>query len=970
MKNIKYLAALAVIIVLLFPIQTKATHGFGAGLLTIYVDGVPFEVWAYGGGGGDGIAHIRMRDMAYMLNGTPAQFDIRAAEDGRFDYWIVRDEPYTATGAELQPIPGDRYVMFGSYGHFEWHGFDNYPIQTAILGIDGAIVPVPVMQDIDDMYFSLPTLANFFGVHLSEYTISTESPNPAEFPDRSLELVDLMVRLAGQWIDREYYYSPVINEHVVNPMEIALSVHGFSDNASRLVNAAALSWSWVPADWYAVSIQNIGDGLVELIINESFEGYRIVVDASERQIDEITLYIGDTAYQMVRYYWQRMVRHYHAEASECGGIVLRYVIRTGAFPLEFQSGDVAVYRSTVQGEQGERILMQENVTFSDSILYEFTDATAEFGQVYYYSLVRVTDWGTTSLAPAPDIWLYQMRVDTAEIMQEPVEMPNEPKDVADSPTRSPARIYVISLLLLIASIIAINGKRLFVKTLVLLVIFACLPIAASATVDGVWSGQYTIEVDGKVYEPWGYRTDMDILYLCLFDMAHMLNGTSAQFGIRPATDNRWDIWIVRGERHTVAGINTEPIPWRGTARADGGGLFGWNWEDSGFDYYPEQTLIVGIDGVDEPATFIAIRTIQDIDGTYFDIRDLAPLLGFEALILHGHAGDPEGYLRGFDAVFSTGQQPVQLPIQTPEFVDILRRINGQWVDRAHFHSPTIDESIVWPAELTFSYHGLNIPVVQSVSPIHPGWASDLLEWDLMWWYPVAMRTLENGLVELTVTRPEQAQVAWNATATHDQAAFLSLSPRFCSYRIVVDPNKNWIDELTLYIDDTPHTMIRYRLGWYPQYIAARYHVQPTDDGGIMLRYILDRWALWNHDDIVFRISRNDVLLFSQVGIAAGDRIIFEFIDDTVELGEVYYYSLWCGRNNNITPMAGSIRVDVNEVLGVLPEPEVEPETIAEPEVETINRTRVLFLLILIAIAAVWFTWFIYRLTLPVGKRVP
>jgi len=68
----KITTILIAVIILLLPLETRATHGFGAGLLTIYVDGVPFEVWAYGGGGGDGIAHIRMRDMAYMLNGTPA----------------------------------------------------------------------------------------------------------------------------------------------------------------------------------------------------------------------------------------------------------------------------------------------------------------------------------------------------------------------------------------------------------------------------------------------------------------------------------------------------------------------------------------------------------------------------------------------------------------------------------------------------------------------------------------------------------------------------------------------------------------------------------------------------------------------------------------------------------------------------------------------------------------------------------
>jgi len=882
----KITTILIAVIILLLPLETRATHGFGAGLLTIYVDGVPFEVWAYGGGGGDGIAHIRMRDMAYMLNGTPAQFDIRAAEDSRFNYWIVRGEPYTPTGTELQPIPGDRYVMFGSYGHFEWHGFDNYPIQTAILGIDGAVVPVPVMQDIDDMYFSLPTLAGFFGVHLSEYTISTESLNPAEFPDRSIELVDLMVRLAGQWIDREYYYSPVINEHVVNPVEIALSVHGFSDNASRHVNAAALSWSWVPADWYAMSMQNMGDGLVELTIDEGFDAYRIVVDASQQQADEITLYIGDTPHQMVRYYWQRMVRHYYAEASEYGGIVLRYVIRTGAFPLEFIPGDVAVYRSTVQGEQGERILIQENVTFSDSILYEFTDPTAEFGQVYYYSLVRITDWGTASLAPAPDIWLHQMRVDTTEILEAPV----------DAPTRSPVRIYVISFLLLVGSIIAIKGKKLFVRTLVLLVVLACAPIAVQATV-GPFAGEQRVIVDGETFAMWGVFEDATLSHFRLQDMAYILNGTPAQFNIREIDDNRFDYWIVRGEPYTPTGNEFRPIP--GIKDDDIGML----WFDGGFF----GDVIIGVDGTNKPETAISFFARGDEDGFYFSVWQLAHLLGFSldwsstGYFFHQIH---DYYVENADYVISTGAvSPAVLPIKSIEFLELMMHLTGHWVDNAHFISPTIDESIVWPVELHFDTSGISNFSWNTAAPTQrdSGGRSGL-------WYPLSMRYLEDGLVELTVT----------GAATQ---------------RIIIDTSGEYINELTYYIDDIAFHMVRMAGRQSPR----RYYAEPAEDGGIRLLYVLGRTPFSSLLEEL-RIYRSQVrgwrgtLVFSQEEIERDDRILFEFIDTTVQRGNVYYYSIWMicpflEREIWFTDEQWQMSVDVDAILG-------EEEEIVEIDKDT------------------------------------
>ncbi|MCL2421907.1 MAG: hypothetical protein FWD03_08630 [Defluviitaleaceae bacterium] len=492
--------------------------------------------------------------------------------------------------------------------------------------------------------------------------------------------------------------------------------------------------------------------------------------------------------------------------------------------------------------------------------------------------------------------------------------------------------------------------------LVAITIFIYFPTTVRATTDAVWSGQFTIMVDDETFEPWGYSTDMAILYLCLHDMAVMLRGTSAQFDIRTSSDDRWDFWIARGETYTPAGTEFQLIPERFATRADMGGLFGWDWEGSGFVNYPEQTLLIGIDGIDEPATTLAIRTIQDIDNTYFMVTDLAPILGFHSRITtdRWHPGSyHDDFVEGIDRILTTSSQtPIQLPVQSPEFADMMVRIAGHWVDRVHFDSSVIDESVVWPVEFSISYYGLNIPVTQSVAPVRPEWTRSLWEWEWLWWYPVSMEMLENGLVELTVSQPEQAQPAWNAIVEYSQEDFLNRPPQFYNHRIVVDPSADGgsIDEIILYIGDTPHIMGRYQFGWDTW---ERYDVQPAPGGGVMLRYVLSRWALGGADDAirVYRSAepveqRGSVhasnfdssameLLLSQDGIDSSDRILFELIDDTAVSGGVYYYSLWRSGidwYHNITPM-GVIRVDVNEILG-----ETEPEVLETPESEAVEIT--------------------------------
>jgi hypothetical protein len=455
-----------------------------------------------------------------------------------------------------------------------------------------------------------------------------------------------------------------------------------------------------------------------------------------------------------------------------------------------------------------------------------------------------------------------------------------------------------------------------------------------------------------------------INYFCLFDLAYMLRGTSARFDIREPLDERWDFWIVRGEDFTPTGAEFRPVvEERWATRADGGPLFSW----VGFDNYPEQTFIMGIDGADEPAISVPVRTIQDPDNVYFDLRCMGAILGFDALTRSLHFDAPY-YLRGFDAVITT---ETRTPAQLPDYCAILARLlvslTGHWVDVEHFYSPVLDESVIFPAEIVFSYHGANSPVLDSVAPIHPelsGWQGTAWdeEWQQLWaierffWFPVSMSTLENGLVEITVNQPEQPQPAWNFPDWVQVPNLPTRPPSFYNHRIIFCPHENPVSTITLYIGETPHTMRRFDS--FMDYTPPRHYQLPPAEGGITFRYIpSSRHAFIDFNATEFRIYRsaapierpqnrwyfvnadfhNAELLFRQTGIDATDRIIFEFTDPTPQPGNVYY-SIWRVNSwglENITPN-NFIRANVNEIHDKTEHPE-EPNALLNlppPEPET------------------------------------
>jgi len=433
-KKLKYIiAVLAIAILICLPVVVFATSSLGSGPFRILVDDEIFELWAFDGDGP--VPAFRLQDMAYIFRGTPAQFDIRTPPDDRWDFWIVRGAPYTPTGLEMSMDFEPRIAIFGSYG-FAPGGFGFYsdPINVVIVGVDGydepaTTIALTVIEDPDGTFFDVGSVANLLGVskdwsYRFEYpyvhmSLTTGAAALAELPVMSPELVDILVRIGGHWVDRVHFYGMTIDESVVWPVGFRLSTMGFTDINAQL---APIRIGQGTAWWYPLSMRNLEDGYVELTIdamslphlpltwwdtNHIEDGYdppddmarfynhRIVLDASQGHIEEITYFIDDAQFTMMRNDWQFVFgrtdpRRYTVGPAEGDGIVIRYVLGS----ILADSREFRIYRSTQSEERGELIKRVENINPHDRLLFEFVDATVEYGMVYYYSIYSFSErWG-------------------------------------------------------------------------------------------------------------------------------------------------------------------------------------------------------------------------------------------------------------------------------------------------------------------------------------------------------------------------------------------------------------------------------------------------------------------------------------------------------------------------------------------------------------------------------------------------
>ena len=434
----------------------------------------------------------------------------------------------------------------------------------------------------------------------------------------------------------------------------------------------------------------------------------------------------------------------------------------------------------------------------------------------------------------------------------------------------------------------------------LLIIFAVTFVATPlyATTDGLHSTEMTVRVNDRDFNLWGYICARRASALRLQDMAYMLNGTPAQFALRTPPDDRWDYWIILGEPHTPTGTEFRPIPEERHAWAgDGMGYGGWG----GFEDYPIRPIVIGVGGVYEPETSVALTAIRDVDYAHFSMHDLSQLLGFYLVYNRHYHWWGEDWPYHNVVIDTTRGMPAVLPMQEPELARILARLSyrdpGHWVDVKHMYAEEITEAVVWPAEFRISASGFSGVGLETVAPtVTDRWDWQEIERNRLRIYPMQMRTLENGYIELTVIQPEIPTMPWNAQPTYDHE-FDILPSRFYNYRIVVDPDQDPILEVTLYIGDARHIMYSHR---FAMHFAGRSQAVPAYGGGITLRYVSSRWTWSGMADAEIMVYRSyqhgeeRILLHSQQGITDADQLLFEFTDPTAEWGRVYHYMIYAG----------------------------------------------------------------------------
>jgi len=468
----------------------------------------------------------------------------------------------------------------------------------------------------------------------------------------------------------------------------------------------------------------------------------------------------------------------------------------------------------------------------------------------------------------------------------------------------------------------------------LIIILSAIPFIRVHATRSLFSHASTLTVDGETFELWGFFEDGPTPAFRLQDLAYIFNGTAAQFDIRTPPDARWDAWIVRGAPYTPKSTELS-LDFESRHALFGSDGFIYGQGLGGFDSCPMRTFIVGIDGHDEPATTIVLQGIQDPDGMFFELHGLERLLGI--------------YRYWRDWSLTTGAvAPVQPPIHTIDFIETMLRISGHWVDVAHFYSPAIDESVVWPMAFNLTLTGFT-DMDASMAPIR--------EWGQQtWWYPVNLRHLENGYMELTIDTTGHPLLPWDRFTGNDT---LNDEPpddigRFINHRIVFNASQEYVETMSLYIGDAHFTMMRNDWRDFSQTDPRRYTVGAAEGGGIVLNYVLgvNRISFWTEVELRFyRSTTNNErgrLIYRQQLTDTSDRLLFEFIDTTAAPGNVYYYSIYAyqtrhRQHSRIFDAGGAsnqIMVDVNEVLGLPPGyiGAEAPPTATEPNTPEIEET--------------------------------
>ena len=415
----------ALLLFILLISHTKNVHatpdGWQYNQQVIYVNGQRFEPWGYGYW--DGYGNFRLRDIAYILNGTSAQFNIREPHGGHLHFWIERNTPYQPINTELSYFYEEQ-LEWRALGTFHAYAVEHSPLQSVILSLDGSSTPdtnviatvltafgFPLSEperlvNLDQVYFDIGELAGLLGFSLEFKDDALHITTGAEYlteniESQPLEILDLSMRLTGHWVDERFFNSEIINQEVAWPHEFEVGLFGltyqpqfvdFMFTGTPLAARQPNLWRGNRV-FSPFSMESLEDD----IITVSVDGHdrKIRVDMSSMPINSLIYYVDGVPHEMVRLDPNRSPGRYQYEALEDGGILLTYIADYQSFwgMPEY----IHVYRSNLHGYDGARIFTHTVVDENDRIFFEFADPYAEAGRVYFYTIKAQGMWHNNAI---------------------------------------------------------------------------------------------------------------------------------------------------------------------------------------------------------------------------------------------------------------------------------------------------------------------------------------------------------------------------------------------------------------------------------------------------------------------------------------------------------------------------------------------------------------------------------------------
>ena len=170
-KAIMAMFLAAVILIVHAPTEVRATHWIFAMPTTVVVNGESLELWGYGDSSPP--SSFRLRDIAYVLNGTAAQFNVQQLDSQLSRNVLIElGMPYRPTGTEMRPILEERYFLAGSYGLIDGtESIEGISTEIVTLNISYGgtiknVLTINAIIDPDGIYLSTFDFTNFLDIDM------------------------------------------------------------------------------------------------------------------------------------------------------------------------------------------------------------------------------------------------------------------------------------------------------------------------------------------------------------------------------------------------------------------------------------------------------------------------------------------------------------------------------------------------------------------------------------------------------------------------------------------------------------------------------------------------------------------------------------------------------------------------------------------------------------------------------------